>query len=193
MWRYGFQSRRIAENLGNREMGSWLFWLAPCRYLVHTYDGEIDYYNLRPPLSMWQIVLSCRLFGYNFIGLRFFSALYLVIITAVSMLFVKKAVGTLAASSLFCCQYLPVLRHHQKPQIPGGRRPDTLFGLSGQSHTHGLPGSRCRASLSAAAQVAALYNPRGTCLPDCARTYPDIDMDGLEILAGWHGVFCQDD
>ena len=95
MWRYGFQSRRIAENLGNREMGSWLFWLAPCRYLVHTYDGEIDYYNLRPPLSMWQIVLSCRLFGYNFIGLRFFSALYLVIITAVSMLFVKKAVGTL--------------------------------------------------------------------------------------------------
>lgn len=44
-------------------------------YLVHTYEGELDYWNLKPPFSYWVVALGYRLFGYNRLGLRFFSAL----------------------------------------------------------------------------------------------------------------------
>lgn len=44
-------------------------------YLVNTYQGEPDLWNLKPPMSFWSIVLGYRLFGYNAFGMRFFSAL----------------------------------------------------------------------------------------------------------------------
>ncbi len=44
-------------------------------YLVNTYQGELDYWNLKPPMSFWLISLAYRLFGYNAFALRFFSAL----------------------------------------------------------------------------------------------------------------------
>ena len=44
-------------------------------YLVHTYEGEPDLWNLKPPFSYWTVALGYRLFGYNRLGLRFFSAL----------------------------------------------------------------------------------------------------------------------
>lgn len=34
-------------------------------YLVHTYEGELDYWNLKPPFSYWVVALGYRLFGYN--------------------------------------------------------------------------------------------------------------------------------
>ena len=40
-------------------------------YIVHTYHGEADYYNCKPPLGLWIITLGYRLFGYNLLGLRF--------------------------------------------------------------------------------------------------------------------------
>ena len=43
-------------------------------YLVQTYQGLPDYWNLKPPLSFWLISLAYRLFGYNAFALRFFSA-----------------------------------------------------------------------------------------------------------------------
>ena len=71
--------------------------IANNNYLVHTYDGEIDYWNLKPPLSMWQIVLSYLIFGFNNLGLRFFSAAFLIAITALSMLFMRRSFGQVAA------------------------------------------------------------------------------------------------
>ncbi len=44
-------------------------------YLVNTYQGEPDYWNLKPPMSFWLISLAYRLFGYNAFALRFFSAM----------------------------------------------------------------------------------------------------------------------
>ncbi|MEA4998294.1 MAG: glycosyltransferase family 39 protein [Candidatus Limiplasma sp.] len=44
-------------------------------YVVSTYQGEPDLWNLKPPLSFWLISLGYRLLGYNALGLRFFSAL----------------------------------------------------------------------------------------------------------------------
>lgn len=44
-------------------------------YIVSTYQGQTDYWNLKPPLSSWLITVGYRLLGYNALGLRFFSAL----------------------------------------------------------------------------------------------------------------------
>lgn len=44
-------------------------------YVVNTYGDEPDYWNLKPPVSFWSVVLGYKLFGYNALGLRFFSAL----------------------------------------------------------------------------------------------------------------------
>jgi len=73
--------------------------IASNNYIVHTYNGETDYWNLKPPLSMWQIVLSYFIFGFNNLGLRFFSAAFLIAMTALSMLFMKRAFGQVAALS----------------------------------------------------------------------------------------------
>lgn len=41
---------------------------------VHTYRGEVDYYNYKPPLSMWCIIFFFKLFGTNFYSMRLYSA-----------------------------------------------------------------------------------------------------------------------
>lgn len=44
-------------------------------YLVQTYQGEPDMWNLKPPMSFWSIALGYTLFGYSAFAMRFFSAL----------------------------------------------------------------------------------------------------------------------
>lgn len=44
-------------------------------YLVHTFRGQPDLWNTKPPMSFWLIALSYRMFGYNAFALRFFAAL----------------------------------------------------------------------------------------------------------------------
>lgn len=44
-------------------------------YIVNTYNYENDYFNLKPPLSYWGIILGFRLFGTGVFGMRFYSAL----------------------------------------------------------------------------------------------------------------------
>lgn len=44
-------------------------------FLINTYNYAPDYWNLKPPLSFLSIVMGYKLFGYNTLGLRFFSAL----------------------------------------------------------------------------------------------------------------------
>ena len=58
-----------------------------------TYLYETDYYNLKPPLSMWCIMISFAVFGTNVFALRVYSALCYVLLSIIVGLFVKKTYG----------------------------------------------------------------------------------------------------
>lgn len=58
--------------------------------VVSTWQYEPDYWNLKPPLSEWFIMLGYRIFAFNAWGLRFYSALSIFLtglLCAVSALF----------------------------------------------------------------------------------------------------------
>ena len=62
-----------------------------------TYRYETDYYNLKPPLSMWSIMLSMILFGKTVFSLRLASVLCYLILAFVVARFIKKRYGRLPA------------------------------------------------------------------------------------------------
>lgn len=66
-------------------------------FIVNTYQGAPDYWNVKPPLSMWQVALAYKLFGYGTFALRFFSALYLPLIVVLSMVVLNKYTGLIAS------------------------------------------------------------------------------------------------
>lgn len=59
-------------------------------YLVNYASGEIDYWNVKPPLHFYFVMLGYKIFGYNPLGLRFFSALAYLILVSIIALFLKK-------------------------------------------------------------------------------------------------------
>ena len=69
-------------------------------YVVSTYIGETDYWNLKPPLSFYSIILGYLLFGFNAFGMRFYSALSMLLVMIIMALWSKKRYGSL--TSLFC-------------------------------------------------------------------------------------------
>lgn len=79
-----------------------------------TYLYETDYYNLKPPLSMWTIMASMVLFGKTIFAMRFPSVLcYLVMAVSVAV-FARKRYGR--APALLCLAFLsanttPFLAH----------------------------------------------------------------------------------
>ncbi len=58
--RHGVSACEIVKN------GSWI---------KTTYEGSTDYWNLKPPLGLWLIAVSYKIFGFNTFALRFPSAL----------------------------------------------------------------------------------------------------------------------
>ena len=62
-----------------------------------TYLYDTDYYNLKPPLSMWCIMASFAVLGTNVFALRAYSALCYVILSIVTGCFVRKSYGRLEA------------------------------------------------------------------------------------------------
>lgn len=75
-------------------------------YLVQTYGGEPDYWNLKTPLSFWSIALSYRLFGYNAFALRFYSALSALLSMAAIACWAVRRFGwtpALVALGVFVC------------------------------------------------------------------------------------------
>lgn len=72
-------------------------------YLVTTYLGEVDYWNLKPPLSCYAIMVGYKLFGYNAFGLRFYSAASMFGTMVLLALWMKKRYGSVASlvSQLF--------------------------------------------------------------------------------------------
>ncbi len=66
-------------------------------YIVNTYNGKNDYWNVKPVLSFWNIVAGYRLFGENLFALRFVSALSFVVIAFVTFFVLYTTAGRFAA------------------------------------------------------------------------------------------------
>ena len=62
-------------------------------FIANYYQGELDYWNLKPPISYWFIMIGYKIFGFNAFGLRFFSALSYIITALVVSLFIKNKLG----------------------------------------------------------------------------------------------------
>ena len=66
-------------------------------FLVSTYRDEVDYWNLKPPLSMYGIMAGYQLFGYNAFGLRAYSAGSMLVTMVILALWTKKRFGSIAS------------------------------------------------------------------------------------------------
>lgn len=62
-------------------------------YLVNTYMGETDLWNLKPPLGYWTVMLGYALFGYTALGLRFASAVCWIATAFVLARWLRKHAG----------------------------------------------------------------------------------------------------
>lgn len=67
--------------------------------IVNTYNYENDYYNLKPPLSYWGIMIGFKLFGTNVFGLRFFSGLSMLLTFLLIGVYMHRKEGKVAAVS----------------------------------------------------------------------------------------------
>lgn len=66
-------------------------------WFVNTYLNEVDYFNYKPPLSMWCIILCFHIFGINSYTMRLYSAVSMLLLFVVLYLFVTKNIGKRAA------------------------------------------------------------------------------------------------
>lgn len=82
-------------------------------YIQHTYNYVTDDWNLKPSLSYWAIVLGYRIFGYNVLGLRFFSALAYLLTGVVTALFAKRSSreASILVLGFFCANERPLSAH----------------------------------------------------------------------------------
>ena len=64
-------------------------------YIVNTYNYENDYFNLKPPLSYWGIILGFQLFGVSIFSMRFYSALSLLLTFFAVAFYMHKYYGNL--------------------------------------------------------------------------------------------------
>ncbi len=82
-------------------------------FLVNTYGYENDYWNLKPPVSYWCIMLGYKIFGYNVFGLRFYSAFAYLLTVIVAGLFVKRygKLESLTATAFLAANALSYTAH----------------------------------------------------------------------------------
>src|ERR1700741_1914696 len=45
------------------------------RWIATTFLGNVDYYNVKPPLNVWLLAASFKVFGVNLVSLRLVSVL----------------------------------------------------------------------------------------------------------------------
>lgn len=60
---------------------------------IHTYKYETDYFNYKPPLSMWCIMLCFRLFGISSFSMRLYSAVAWMLLYLIFTVFLWKKWG----------------------------------------------------------------------------------------------------
>ena len=66
-------------------------------YLVHTYQGEPDMWNLKPPLSFWLIAFNFKLFGYHCVAFRLHNVIASLLVLLAVTLWTKKHYGMTAS------------------------------------------------------------------------------------------------
>ena len=79
-----------------------------------TYLYQTDYYNLKPPLSMWSIILSMVLFGKSVWTLRLASVICYLCLALCVVCFARKRYGRLPALfslALLCANTTPFIAH----------------------------------------------------------------------------------
>ena len=83
-------------------------------YIVNYYQGSPDFWNLKPPISYYTIMLGYKVFGFNTFGLRFFSAFSYLLIAIIVSLFFKKRFGKFESliSVLFFCSFSYIILAH---------------------------------------------------------------------------------
>lgn len=94
-------------------------------YMVNTYRYSPDYWNLKPPLSFWTVILGYKTVGYNALGLRLFAAVFGLLTIIMVALFMLRQHGKLssAISALVLTTSFQYLTNH------GARtgNPDSLY------------------------------------------------------------------
>lgn len=82
-------------------------------YLVNTFLGEADYWNVKPPLSFLSIIAGFSLFGYTAEGLRFFSALAYLLTVASTGFFARRygKLSSLLTMAFLTANYFPFKAH----------------------------------------------------------------------------------
>ena len=82
-------------------------------YIRHTYNYEVDDWNLKPSISYWGIVLGFRLFGYSVLGLRFVSAVAYLLTGIACGLFAKRysREACILVMGFFCANTRPLSAH----------------------------------------------------------------------------------
>lgn len=82
-------------------------------YLVNTFMGQPDYWNVKPPLSFLTIAAGFFLFGYTAVGLRFFSALAYLITVILTGLFARRygKLASLLTVTFLAANYFPFKAH----------------------------------------------------------------------------------
>lgn len=82
-------------------------------WLVNTFCGEADYWNVKPPLSFLTVIAGFSLFGYTAVGLRFFSALCYLLTSVLTGLFARRygSLASLLAMAFLAANYDPFKAH----------------------------------------------------------------------------------
>jgi 4-amino-4-deoxy-L-arabinose transferase-like glycosyltransferase len=82
-------------------------------WVAHTFRGELDYYNTKPPLNFWLLALSFKAFGVSLISLRLASAAATVLTVAIVLWWARHRFddatalfGGLVLSSMFAFFYV---------------------------------------------------------------------------------------
>lgn len=110
-------------NLGNVPIDSWdearhgvsaYEMMRRNDYIVNTYTYKNDYWNLKPPISYWAIVLGYKMVGFNPLGLRIFSAfaaILTIFIISIYCLYAKGRIASLVSASVLTTT-IPYITEH---------------------------------------------------------------------------------
>ncbi|EKQ51685.1 MULTISPECIES: glycosyltransferase family 39 protein [unclassified Clostridium] len=83
-------------------------------YIVNTYAYKNDYWNLKPPISYWAIILGYKMAGFNALGLRIISGVAAVITILIITAFSLYMNGRLASliSAIVLSTTIPFITEH---------------------------------------------------------------------------------
>lgn len=84
------------------------------QYIGTTFQYQTDYWNLKPILSEYGIILGIKIFGFNLFGIRFYSALAMLLSGIVGFVYALKKFGKREAVYVLLgfCACMPLWKTH---------------------------------------------------------------------------------